>query len=162
MDGFYRYWINDRMCTGGFHIPGNHTRKVKYLTNVLTTAVFSVLPLAFTINFYVKLSGPLLKRKAKVGRNFNMVLAFVSSCAIYANSQFWHLVHHSYNSYLYEFVPPHQLYKHPLHFNTGAHPLRRFMVASTSIFNPFLQLIILQSYRKPMMSLLKKMKSLVS
>ena len=131
MDGSYRYWINDRMCTGGFHIPVNHTRKVKYLTNVLTAAVFAILPLALTINFYVKLSGPLLKRKTKVGRNFNLVMAFGSSCAIYANSQFWHLVHDSYNSYLYEFVPPHQLYKHPLHFNNGAHPLRRFIVAST-------------------------------
>ena len=118
--------------------------------------------MALTINFYVRLSGPLLKRKTKVSRNFNLVIAFGNSCAIYANSQFWHLVNDSYKYYLNEFVPPHQFYNHPLHTNIGAHQLRRLIVASTSIFNPFLQLIILQSYRKPMMTSLKKVKSLVS
>ena len=161
-DGYYRYWIGDRFCTTGLLIPGYHTRTLKHLTNVLTSALFSALPVAFTINFYVKLSFPLLKRKTKVGRNLNLVMAFGSSCVIYVNSQFWNLVYFSYMYYVNHFVIPHEFYKHPLHTNIGARQLQQFIVASTSIFNPFLQLIILQSYRKPMMSLLKKLKNFVS
>ena len=146
----------------GFKIGAAENIGYRLVTTLLTSIIFSFIPGIFSVFFYIRIAGTLLRCKKKVGRNLNLILAFGFSCftwlicwAVYCGTQIQFF-------FIMKNKQVHKLYTFAIISNLAVFHLINLISGLTSILNPFLLLIILQNYRKPAVNFFKRLKATLS
>ena len=156
-DSCYRYYRDEAICqvAPGWHLFPSY-RTGLMLPSVISSIIFSVIPCMICVRYYISIARVLLSRGKKMGRNLNLVLAFTSSCVIWAITFILKIWHDIYMFTVYTTRSFSELYKHPLALNILASQIFSLIGCFTSFFSPYILLVLLKNYRKPAKKLAKK------
>ena len=146
-----------RLCADAPVFGFNNNPELRLVLNVLSIAIFCLVPGGIQVILYWRALQQLLTSKAKkLGRNMNLSLAFVFGSLTTIIFSFSKIFCDIYN-YDMANKSKYELYRHPIMANSFNSTMVNSLLCVTSVVSPFLLLVVHKSYREPFQNVQRKL-----